>query len=264
MRPRNIATTLKQTITVHEPSVHVARYRGDRVELLTRPWKRSDLSVANEVLERRCYEKHKVCLSHCRHWLDAGGHIGCFAIAAALSGCRVDSFEPEPDNADLFEQNIGDVRPLVTLHRAALLSEPTVQETTLYLAPRSTSFHSTVAPFKTGGSVRVPVVGFEAFLHENPSIDGLKLDVQGAEMPMLESLCKHPDLLAQLKQIAFEWDFQYDKKTARLCTVLDSLQAAGFEVFAPSAVRRFPTWDHWPSGVLVHARRPRGSLDGLH
>ena len=191
--------------------LHTTRYRGTELDLLIRPWKRSDLSVINEVLERRCYEKHKVCLAYCKHWLDAGGHIGCFALSAALSGCRVDSFEPEPDNADFFEHNTR-AHQLVQLHRAALLSEPTDKDITLFLSPKSTSFHSTVAPFKTGGSIKVPVVGFEAFLRENPHIDGLKLDVQGAEMAMLESLCRHADLLAQLKQIVFEWDFRYERR----------------------------------------------------
>jgi hypothetical protein len=85
-----------------EPSGLPVRYRGARFDLFIRPWKLSDANVAREVLERRCYEKHSCLLSNCSHWLDAGAHIGCFAIAAALSGCRVDSFEPEPDNARAF------------------------------------------------------------------------------------------------------------------------------------------------------------------
>ena len=155
-----------------EPSGLSVRYRGARFELFIRPWKLSDANVAREVLERGCYEKHSCLLSNCSHWLDAGAHIGCFAIAAALSGCRVDSFEPEPDNAALFVRNTDALRSQVTLHRAALLSNPAVEETTLFLAPRSTSFHSTIAPIRGGGLVQVPVVGFETFLRAHPSIDG--------------------------------------------------------------------------------------------
>lgn len=239
-----------------EPVPIAVRYRGAELTVLTRPWKRSDASVADEVLKRRCYERHGVRLADCTRWLDAGAHIGCFSLAAARNGCRVDAFEPEPDNALLFERNTAWARPLVTLHQAALLSEPAEQETTLYLAPRSTSFHSTLATFRRGDAIRVPVVGFEAFLRANPDVDGLKVDVQGAEMPMLESLCRHPDLLAPLKQIVFEWDFHYDRSTARLLAVMGALEQAGFLVFAPMTVCHCDSWNFWPEGVVVHARRP--------
>ena len=239
-----------------EPSGLPVRYRGARFELLIRPWKVSDANVAREVLERRCCEKHGGVLSDCVHWLDAGAHIGCFALAAALSGCRVDSFEPEPDNAALFLRNTAGVCSQVTLHRAALLSNPTVDETTLFLAPRSTSFHSTIAPLKGGGLVQVPVVGLESFLRAHPSIDGLKMDVQGAETAMLESLCGQADLLARLRQLVFEWVFQYDRATPRLRAVLVSLEAAGFKVSASKSIYQTEQWTFWPSGVVVHARRP--------
>jgi FkbM family methyltransferase len=239
-----------------EPSGLPVRYRGARFELFIRPWKLSDANVAREVLERRCYEKHSCLLSNCSHWLDAGAHIGCFAIAAALSGCRVDSFEPESDNAALFVRNTDAFRSQVTLHRAALLSNPAAEETTLFLAPRSTSFHSTIAPIRGGGLVQVPVVGFETFLRAHPSIDGLKMDVQGVEMSLLESLCTHDDLLSRLRQIVFEWDFRYDRSTPRLRAVLSSLEAAGFKVCVQKGVFQYDEWCFWPSGVVVHARRP--------
>jgi len=242
-----------------EPTVLHTKYRGALVDLLIRPWKKSDANVATEVFSKHQYERRDFRLGAVRHWLDAGGHIGCFAIAAALSGCTVDSFEPEPDNAALYVENTmrNGVRHQVTLHQAALLSS-TAGEVTLHLAPRSTSFHTTMRPLRGGRPIQVPAQSFVAFLRSHPSIDGVKMDVQGAEMAILENLCEeeNQDALAQLKQLVFEWDFEFDNRCGRLWAVIVSLERAGFAVRAHKDVYKNPTWDHWPSGVMVWAQRP--------
>ncbi len=235
-----------------------AEWRGRPVALYTRPWKMSDDNVIREVLGRHAYERHGVALARSRHWLDCGAHIGTFALAAALEGCRVDSFEPHPENAQYLRRNLArnGLARRVRVHEAALVSRPRVATMELHLAPRSTSFHSLTTPFRDGQSVDVRVEGFERFLREHPDVDGVKMDVEGSEMPLLESLVRSPRLLGRLTQLVFEWDFKHDPETARLRRVVRALEGAGFEVRTRRDVFRKKRWEHWPSGVLVWAWRP--------
>ncbi len=238
------------------PVTTTVAWKGQALELYVRPWKKSDDSVIREVLTRRVYEKRKVKLATSSVWLDGGAHIGTFALAAASEGCRVICYEPHPENFELLGANVerNGFAAVVDCHQAALL--PEAGEATLHLAPRSTSFHSVMRPFRSGQSAVVRADGLAAVLEAHPEVDGLKLDVEGAEMPLLEALVARPELLARLKQLCWEWSFQHDGRTARLRAVIAALEAQGFVVRTHRQVFERETWTAWPSGVLVYASRP--------
>ena len=161
-----------------------------------------------------------------------------------------------PENFELLGANVerNGFAAVVDCHQAALL--PEAGEATLHLAPRSTSFHSVMRPFRSGQSAVVRADGLAAVLEAHPEVDGLKLDVEGAEMPLLEALVARPELLARLKQLCWEWSFQHDGRTARLRAVIAALEAQGFVVRTHRQVFERETWTAWPSGVLVYASRP--------
>ena len=244
----------------------LSAWKGRPLKLFVRPWRVSDDSVAREVLERRAYERYGVKLAACALWLDVGAHIGTFALAAACEGCRVVAYEPHPENFKLLLRNLGRNRlqGQAECHEAALLTDAAALaaggEVPLHLAPRSTSFHSTRTPFKNGRWLPVRAQGLEAVLAARPDIDGVKLDCEGEEMPLLESLTSrtHGHLLRPLRQLVFEWDFKRDRSTARLLRVLRRLERRGFSVeLSQKKVFRVAEWHYWPSGVLVYARRAR-------
>ena len=235
------------------------QWKDHKLKIYTRPWKKSDDSVIAEVLERRTYEKNGISLPRSSHWIDCGGHIGTFALAAACEGCRVDSFEPHPDNFSLLKKNVqrNNLDDLVKMHNSALVPDR-AKSIELYLAPHSTSFHSVTTPFRSGDSISVKAKNFIDFLKSHPSVDGIKMDVEGSEMPLLEKLtsnsCRRQ--LGCIQQLVFEWDFKHDDATARLRRVIRSLKGAGFIVKTHKHVHTKAFWDSWPSGVMVYARRP--------
>ena len=141
------------------------------------------------------------------------------------------------------------------------MARPTQKTAELFLAPHSTSSHSLTTPFRSKDAVSVKIVGIEAFLKKHPSINGIKIDVEGSEMPLLESLAKRKKLLSGINQIVFEWDFKHDEETARLRQVISRLEAQGFEVRTTKQVYTEKVWKHWPSGVLVYAWRDNDSTD---
>ena len=239
------------------------QWKDRKLKVYTRPWKRSDDSVIREVLDRRNYEKNGVRLSSSGNWLDCGGHIGTFALAAASEGCRVHSFEPHPDNFKLLEKNVrrNNMADLVKIHNAALVPDH-AHSIDLHLAPQSTSFHSVTTPFRSGESIRVKATNFIDFLKTHPNVDGIKMDVEGSEMPLLEKLTSTSGLrqLDRIQQLVFEWDFKHDESTARLRRVIRSLKREGFVVKTHTHVFTKKAWESWPSGVMVYAHRPRTDM----
>ena len=97
-------------------------------------------------------------------------------------------------------------------------------------------------------------MSLEGFLAMHPEIAGLKLDCEGEEMPILESLLAQETLLDLINQM---WDFKRDARTQRLRSVIARLQELGYEVRTrQTKVFQVEEWTFWPSGVLVYARKP--------
>jgi FkbM family methyltransferase len=140
-------------------------------------------------------------------FLDIGAHIGYYSLAAARAmGCRgrVFSFEPSPVNFALLQENVrmNGLEDVVQPVHAALFREPS--EIELYLAEHnsgdnriypSTPEEDTYVNGHLSGArrvVKVPALKGDDFLTKQgvEKVDVIKLDVQGAEMDVLDGLTR--------------------------------------------------------------------------
>ena len=247
------------------PETFKTKWKGTDLKFYVRPWKKSDDSVIREVIERNEYEKYGVKLKDSAVWLDCGAHIGTFSAAAILEGCVVYCFEPHPENFVLLNKNLERNGLMVgaKCKEAALMSQHDWNEcgghVQLHLAPKSTSFHSTIQPFRNGTSIRVKAVSLEEFLKKHRAVEGIKMDCEGEEMPLLENLLAagNDRLLRNINQIVFEWDFKRDDDTMRLRRVIRRLKTLGYDVKTrQTKIYKVKRWTYWPSGVIIYARRP--------
>lgn len=126
--------------------------------------------------------------------IDCGANVGKVTRRLADTGAQVHAFEPDPYSfAQLTEAVAG--LPNVTLHNAAVgTAAGTV---TLYRGsnfeddPKSASVKSTILPGGRGvaeTAIEVPVVDFPEFLRGIGSVAFLKMDVEGAELDLLEAM----------------------------------------------------------------------------
>jgi FkbM family methyltransferase len=137
-------------------------------------------------------------LSEGQRVVDVGANVGYFTVPMALKvgagGCVV-ACEPEPGNLDRLHKNVSrnglrnvDIRP------TALGSYD--GETTLRLGDDS-AYHTTASTrdlpaitvaHETGEEVRVPVMRLDTLWEElgTPSLDLIKIDVEGAELGVLK------------------------------------------------------------------------------
>jgi hypothetical protein len=109
--------------------------------------------------------------------------------------------------------------------------------------------------------VRVPVKAFVEFLTKY-NINAVKLDIEGMEMPILESLTE--EMCRPINKIVFEWTFDVDRSTKRLLAVMKHLEGLGYHVHCtPARLAQLKTIDTYnfqnPSMVVLCTKHPSPS-----
>lgn len=176
--------------------------------------------------------------------IDVGGHIGSFAVKAAAAGARVISVEPEASNATLLRINAAGNeykgRPLDLAVICAAVGDHGLRR--LYLDEENTGCHS-FQPNLEGRRRRhfqdVLTIELEALMdHYFPEVglssfrvDLLKLDCEGSEMEILQSLLDS-SRLAAVGAVLVEF---HDRSGRSAGAITDALAREGFNASRLSA-----------------------------
>lgn len=127
--------------------------------------------------------------------IDIGAHVGYYSLLAARQvgpTGKVYAFEPEPTNHELLQKNIAlnGYHNIVPFKQAVSNLPGT---TNLYLTALDNGRHSTYhQKHQEIGSVEVETTTVDALLESEgwPNIDLVKVDVEGAEMHVLEGMAQ--------------------------------------------------------------------------
>lgn len=141
---------------------------------------------------------------------DIGGNIGVFALYAATraANVKVVSFEPFPQNAAYFRQNLQDSKlENVTFYDRAVAGEP--GERTLQVH-QSWIKHSLNENPSAGGGIAVQCISLDQALENFDRCDLLKLDCEGGEYEILYSSL--PATRGKIKRIVSEFHNADDKE----------------------------------------------------
>lgn len=134
--------------------------------------------------------------------LDCGANVGDVTAPLAATGAHVHAFEPDPYAYEKISARVKGVDN-VTLHNAAV--GPKAGEIELFRAanfddnPKGGSVKSTVISggrnINEGEGIKVPLIDLPAFLREQIAEHGeialLKMDIEGAELELLETMLTH-------------------------------------------------------------------------
>ncbi len=179
----------------------------------------TDVPQTKIVLEGGEYAK-RVTFTPSDIWLDIGGNIGSFALqAAARSGGRVHSFEPDPHNFQVLMNNV---------QRNGLSYSPTTDRgISVYAAAISDQHGETVTLYRNrhkgkGRHSILEVSGRDPLevgnFHVNRVIGSLgvnkiKIDAEGAELLLIAAI--DPTLWPGIQEIVLEYHFQALKDTTK-------------------------------------------------
>ena len=176
----------------------------------------SDLKTFEEVIGRKTYLKRGMTILPGERWMDCGGNVGAFTLLATHLGANVTVYEPDPYNADMIRRNLKLNGMSATIKQAALVHDDT-QSTTLYIGNNSQTWRNSIVRRWNNKGLKVPCLNFD---DEAKNFDACKMDIEGAEMPILEN-CRNT-----FSKLVYEWSFDIDPSLPRLWNVLDRQKQA--------------------------------------
>lgn len=234
------------------PTVALSTVRARGLRFLVRPGT-TDEKVVAEVVERRAYRKAAFLdVEPGDRWLDLGGNIGTFACLAAADGGQVRTYEPEPENLELLRRNVALNRlgdRVEVVGAAVVGGEPGRRPLYLCNGARN-KYRHTLTQIRGREAIAVDCLALGDLLDGWPN--AVKLDIEGAELPMLSAGHGWPGV----RKIVGEYHLDRDRSLAHFAERMARLEAAGFEVRHPKMPAHKATCDWWPAAALFHAVRP--------
>ena len=193
-------------------------------------WKLGRLEAAERALIVRVVQPGMVVV-------DVGANVGFHTLGLARrvgAGGRVHALEPDPENFRLLARTVRDAGlSQVRLHNQAAGAR--AGEQPLYLSAVNRGDHRLAAGDEPRLAISVPTVVLDTLLADEPRVDFVKIDVQGAEASVLRGLVRTlarrppPGILCELAP----WLIREAGATTEECFAL--LRGAGL---APHRLRR--------------------------
>lgn len=167
-----------------------------------------DERILTEVLEGRCYRRasDEFDIEAGEHWLDLGANIGAFALYCKLRKASADCFEPSKENFKVLRKNA----PKFNCFNCAVtvFDQPTIKfnsNSKDYGGARGTVFD-------VKGYTNVEEVNnMFAFNLLTSEYDGIKLDIEGSEGPLIDKW-----LLPRAEKLVMEYHTSRDSSVANL------------------------------------------------
>jgi FkbM family methyltransferase len=157
--------------------------------------------------------------------IDIGGHIGCFTLFAAQRARRgrIFAYEPEPSNFELLSENVRRNAPdRARAFNLAVDGREGERQMHFSVSRSGTGGHSFFGPGERTFTVRCTTLPQILAEHRLDRVDFLKLDCEGAEVEILESLSD--EQLVRIRQLAME-----PHRPAELHACYERLDRLGFE-----------------------------------
>lgn len=213
-----------------------------------------DRHILHRILGRDAYHLDPFRPGELGCVIDAGAHIGIFAIRAASLASQVLAFEPDPENFELLLRNTGRI-PNIQAIRKALGPGCAPAQLSRALEPSARSTVSNRA--QDSKPLSVECIGLEAILNGRGQerCGLLKLDCEGAEHGILRETPR--GILARIDRIAMEYHPIAGEPEATGEGLARILVAAGHRILLAPRVRT-PGTGHilsWRAGSRWSAAR---------
>ena len=180
--------------------------------------------ILNEIFYEKIYNNDFVCVAENDIVFDIGFNYGFFTLdALTYKPKKVIGFEPNPKLVKLFNELDIDS---VELHQVAVSDK--VGSTIFYENNFSgkSSIHSYINSDTSSNSYQVNICSFNDMAEQYDVIDYLKVDCEGAEYEIFESIPKE-FLTNRIRKIALE--FHHNINDIKVIKLIDKIKECGFE-----------------------------------
>lgn len=171
----------------------------------------SDLKTFEEVLGNKVYLKKGMTIEPNERWMDCGGNVGAFALLACSKGAKVTIYEPDQYNCKMIENNLKLNKFEAEIKQVALVHNDR-KEAILFIGNNNAVWRNSIVKKWNNKGIKVPCINFD---DEAKNFDCCKMDIEGAEMLILENSNKIFD------KLVYEWSFDIDGSLNRFRKIID-------------------------------------------
>jgi FkbM family methyltransferase len=196
----------------------------------------SDLKTFEEVIGKDVYRKKGMTIEKGETWIDCGGNVGAFTLLACSLGAKVIVYEPDASLCKMIEINLKLNGFKAEIKNVALVHNDSKQAN-LYVGNNGNVWRNSLFKNWNGKGIKVDCVKFDDVIEDGVCI---KIDIEGAEMPILETT------KIKFKKMVFEWSFDIDDSLFRFWNIIEKLESiykiASIGNTAKFKSRDYDTW----------------------
>lgn len=227
----------------------------------------TDIKVINEVIKNHVYKKQlkdkifnnniKFDVNNGELWFDLGGNIGTFTLFAMNKGAKIIVYEPEPDNLYLLKLNIKtfvdenkEKTGNVTIIPSAISSKEGILD--LFLCKGDyNKYRHTLYKKRGRKSIKVKVLNFHDEMDKYKP-NGIKMDIEGSEIDILESIKFEDWEKWKTEKLVFEYSFDIDKSIPRFLNIINNLRKYFSLVYYSKVKDNELIYDYFPAMTIVY------------
>ena len=216
----------------------------------------TDIKVIDEVLKNQVYKKTNLGfdINSGQLWFDLGGNIGTFSLWALSKGAKTIIYEPEPENIELLrlnlETNFSDKDNNYKIISSAISSKSGNSD--LYLCKGDYNKYRHTLYKKRGRShISVNVLNFHDEMDKYKPY-GIKMDIEGSEIDILESITLIDWNRWNTSQLVFEYSFDIDKSIPRFLSIISELKKYFKVVYYNKVKEDELIYDYFPAMTIVY------------
>ena len=247
--------TLKNTGPLLIPINSIVKGTNKTVKIFIRP-DTTDIKVVDEVLKGGVYQKYKLNFNVLENetWFDLGGNIGTFALYALAHNCKkVISYEPEPENCNIYTQNLSAFGEKWILNQSAIgITNQNNETVSLYLCKGNYNKYRHTLYHKRGRQeIKVSLCDFKQEMNKWKP-DGVKIDIEGSEIDILENTFENDWKQWNTKKLVFEYSFDIDPSIPRFLKIIEELRKYFTTVSYSKVKDNELLYKHFPAMTIVY------------
>jgi len=190
----------------------------------------SDLKTFEEVLGNKVYLKKGMTINQNETWMDCGGNVGAFTLLACSKGAKVTVYEPDPYNCEMIKKNLELNGFKAEIKQVALVHND-IKEAVLFIGNNNSVWRNSIVKKWNNKGIKVPCVNFD---EEAKNFDCCKMDIEGAEMLILENSNKIFD------KLVYEWSLDIDRNINRLRILIEKQKKLYKTIIEDGSILKLP------------------------
>ena len=190
----------------------------------------SDLKTFEEVLRNKVYLKKGMTITAGETWMDCGGNVGAFTLLACSKGAKVTVYEPDPYNCEMIKKNLDLNGFTATIKQVALVHNDR-KDAFLFIGNNNAVWRNSIVKKWNNKGIKVPCINFD---EEAKNFDCCKMDIEGAEMLILENTNKIFD------KLVYEWSLDIDRNINRLRILIKKQETFYQKIIEDKSILKLP------------------------